>query len=254
MKRIVLLSPVLLVGCGQKENMDLGKPNEEALLPQPNQPKVTNIVKPTESGPSPSATKPESLSPEVMEAWKKAGFRAGWMGQDKTFGYFTFSQFLEKLEASTALPAFVVIEWKPGVLEALPEPQSSFGLSLGLSGITDTDLKEVARFQQLTSLDLLSCKKVTDAGLKDVAKLQQLTTLHLWRTKITDAGLKEVAKLQNLTLLALDGNNNITIKGLKELVSLKQLTMLTINDTKITNAGLAELRNALPKCIVVKVY
>jgi DNA-binding PadR family transcriptional regulator len=64
--------------------------------------------------------------------------------------------------------------------------------------------------------------KITDAGLKEVAKLQQLTWLDLRNanegtTQITDAGLKELAKLQQLTKLDLSGCEQITDAGVAEL-------------------------------------
>ena len=112
--------------------------------------------------------------------------------------------------------------------------------------------------QQLTGLDLDT--QITDAGLKDVAKLQKLTYLNLtivaklhplnhrcgpqgsgqvaeaqgldlMGTKITDAGLKEgvVAKLQKLT------------DDLKEVAKLQQLKTLGLSSSEITDAGLKEV-------------
>ena len=217
---IQILVGLLVVGCGGNGEYDAVKSGER----DSRKPSVDNEAKP-----SPSGNTPKSLPQEVVEAWKKAGFRLGWLGEDKLGQYGTV-EWLEKLrEPSKAKPAFIVEKWKPGVLLTLPNPQSSFGLNLSASGITDSDCKEVARFQQLTSLELISCEKVTDAGLM------------------------EVAKLQNLTLLALDGNN-ITDQSIKNLIGLKQLTKLSISGTKITNAGLIKLRESMPKCIVVKVY
>ena len=76
----------------------------------------------------------------------------------------------------------------------LKKPHGKFAPPLKLN---EKELAKVTRlsFGALTSTGV----KITDANLKDVAKLQNLTTLFLNGTKITDAGLKEVAKLQNLT-------------------------------------------------------
>jgi len=112
--------------------------------------------------------------------------------------------------------------------------------------ITDADLKELAKLQQLKVLNL-GDTEITDVGLKEVAKLQQLTHLWLYNTPITDAGLKELAKLQKLELLVL-GDTKITDAGLKELAKFKQLKGLILVGTKITKAGVAELKKALPKC------
>ncbi len=59
--------------------------------------------------------------------------------------------------------------------------------------ITDTDLKELAAFKNLTTLDL-SSTKVTDACVKELASLKNLTSLELRSTKVTDAGVKELQK------------------------------------------------------------
>jgi predicted small lipoprotein YifL len=68
-------------------------------------------------------------------------------------------------------------------------------IDLGGTEITDAGLKEVAKLQQLTSLDLAGCEQITDAGLKEVAQHKQLISLGL-PPKITGASLKGVAKLQ----------------------------------------------------------
>jgi internalin A len=112
--------------------------------------------------------------------------------------------------------------------------------------ITDEGLKEVAKLQNLTELDLWDTK-ITDAGLKDVAKLQKLAYLNLGYTQITAEGLKEVAKLQELTRLELAGTQ-ITDAGLNEIAKLQKLKRLELYDTKITKTGVAELKKALPNC------
>ena len=73
--------------------------------------------------------------------------------------------------------------------------------------------------------------KITDAGLKDVAKLQQLTNLNLAYTKITDAGLKDVAKLQQLEVLFL-GNTQVTNAGVAELKKALPNCSIHSNPTK----------------------
>ena len=131
-------------------------------------------------------------------------------------------------------------------LKELAKLQQLKVLNLGDTQITDAGLTEVAKCTQLTLLDL-EATQITDVGLKEVAKLQQLTHLWLYNTPITDAGLKELAKLQKLELLVL-GETKITDAGLKELAKFKQLKGLILVGTKITKAGVAELKKALPKC------
>jgi serine/threonine protein kinase len=113
---------------------------------------------------------------------------------------------------------------------------------LDLSGtqITDADLKEVAKLENLTYLKLSVCKQITGVGLKELAKLEKLTRLELSDTNLTDAGLKELAKLENLTKLYF-APNNITDAGLKEVTKLGNLTTLWLHNTQITGAGLKEV-------------
>jgi len=59
--------------------------------------------------------------------------------------------------------------------------------------ITDADLKEVAKLQNLKHL-ILDDTKITDAGLKEVAKLKQLKSLYLTDTQVIKAGVAELQK------------------------------------------------------------
>jgi hypothetical protein len=116
--------------------------------------------------------------------------------------------------------------------------------------ITDRGLKEIAKLQNLSDLNL-RYTQITDEGLKEIAKMQQLTTLTLG-SKITDEGLKEIAKLQQLTDLRLL-YNEITDEGLKEIAKLQKLAHLRIGSLSMDNGPLteeavAELKKALPKC------
>ena len=104
-----------------------------------------------------------------------------------------------------------------------------------------------ADLAKVTLLSLDDGPKITDADLKELAKLQQLKVLNLGDTEITDVGLKEVAKCNQLTLLDLEATQ-ITDVGLKDVAKLKQLKSLVLASTKITKAGVAELQKALPKC------
>src|SRR5262245_41939792 len=70
-------------------------------------------------------------------------------------------------------------------------------LNLRFRRVTDADMKHVAVFKRLQTLDLLRTK-VTDVGLKELAGLTELEELHLGSTKVTDAGLKELVGLDKL--------------------------------------------------------
>ena len=103
-----------------------------------------------------------------------------------------------------------------------------------------------ADLAKVTLLSLDDGPKITDADLKELAKLQQLKVLNLGDTEITDVGLKEVAKCTQLTLLDLEATQ-ITDVGLKQVAKLQQLTHLWLYNTPITEENAAELRKALPK-------
>ena len=96
--------------------------------------------------------------------------------------------------------------------------------------LTKADLAKV------TLLSLDDGPKITDADLKEVAKLQQLKVLNLGDTKITDAGLKELAKLQKLEgldLIATKSNRpHVTKAGVVELQQALPNCYIHSNPTK----------------------
>jgi internalin A len=57
--------------------------------------------------------------------------------------------------------------------------------------VTDTGLKELKEFKQLTLLDL-GHTLVTDAGMKELKEFKHLAYLKLADTLVTDEGLKEL--------------------------------------------------------------
>ena len=75
-------------------------------------------------------------------------------------------------------------------------------VSLRSVQFTDKSLKEVAKFKQLTTLNL-TWSKFSAEGLKELTKLQKLTVLDLSATQTTDEGLKVISKINNLTVLSL---------------------------------------------------
>jgi hypothetical protein len=103
---------------------------------------------------------------------------------------------------------------------------------------------------EVTVLDL-NYAPVLDAGLKELASLKNLGFLNLNDTRVTDAGLKELAGFKKLNALHLR-NTLVTDTGLKELEGLTQLTELDLRKTKVTDTGMAYLREALPKCNVLR--
>jgi hypothetical protein len=123
-------------------------------------------------------------------------------------------------------------------------------LSFRETDVTDQDLKELVKVDQMTSLGLSLCPQVTIEGLKELAKLKQLNTLYLGGPNITDATLKEVANFQQITRLDLAHCPKVTDKGIKELARLKNLKIFFLRNSLVTKAGKFELRQALPGCTV----
>jgi hypothetical protein len=200
------------------------------------------------------ADKTQPLAPNVVQAWSKAKASAGWSGKNRD-GRLEFHPAPQGL--TSAFPAFNFAEWKSGVINTLPVPETAFGLDLQLTSVTDSDLKELAGLRSLVVLNLYDTK-VTDKGFKDLAGLKSLRALGLGRNKIsgesldeltalkflrsldlaitplTDAGLKKLAGLAFLEELYVD-HTSVTDKGMKELASLKSLYWISLDSTKISD-------------------
>jgi hypothetical protein len=115
------------------------------------------------------AAEPQPLPAEVVQAWEKAGARAGWMGSRRVGGYLLFSDQLKELESDRTVPAFRFPAWESGRIGKLPVPERGFGLSFRNTLLTDAGVKELAGLKNLASLSL-SVTKVTDAGVKELQK------------------------------------------------------------------------------------
>jgi hypothetical protein len=83
-------------------------------------------------------------------------------------------------------------------LQRLPALKNLVRLDLAASGpngkVTDIGLKELARHENLATLNLFLMQGVTDAGLEEIAHLKNLTTLHLGATRVTEAGVSSLRK------------------------------------------------------------
>ena len=71
----------------------------------------------------------KELDPKVVEAWKKAGARVGWMAEDRSDRFFRGdAYFREGSEGKSGeVPAFRFSTWTAGVVDKLPQPQTAFG-------------------------------------------------------------------------------------------------------------------------------
>lgn len=215
---------------------------------------------------------PEQLPEDLRLAWNKAGARSGWLALDPQA---RFSPGAGSGKVGEVW-AFTFEKW-PGtdVMAKLPEPEQGFGIGLtNTFGITDAELKDLARFKQLQMLHL-GITKVSDTGLKQVAGFKQLKGLDLSQTKVTDMGLQELAGLKKLQVLELAGTavtdagltelaglkelrvldlvfTPVTDKGLKQLAGLKRLQRLYLKNTSVTEAGAANLQRTLPSLKIIR--
>ena len=125
---LIILTAGLGASCGKQENAEAEKPGAAnppgAVTPKPppTQPKVAEKTKP-----SPPEQKSKPLPPAVVAAWEKAGFDAGWVGPHKKYGFIRFSERLEELDASKAVPAFKARGLRPGVWSPCPHRQRRLG-------------------------------------------------------------------------------------------------------------------------------
>ena len=74
-------------------------------------------------------------------------------------------------------------------------------MDLVFAKFIDSDLRQLAGLQNLTTLDLNNTK-VGDGALREVAALKQLEELSLCGTKVTPAGLKALAPLKKLKTIS----------------------------------------------------
>jgi hypothetical protein len=196
---------------------------------------------------------PKPLPPEIVKAWRDAGFDVGWMKDtppvSPAWGLWT--PWREKAEAG-AIPA--LDGHLDDVTAKLPDPGVAFGLDFHCGGYaTDAPLKELSRFKNLQSLNIgavRSTKRKTQIDLKDLSGTTTLRALYLFYLPVTDAQLKHVAGLKNLQVLDLSATR-VTDAGLKELAGLTNLRWLNLSTIGVTAKGIAELQKDLPKCKIV---
>jgi hypothetical protein len=141
---------------------------------------------------------------------------------------------------------------------------------IGLDGITDEGIKQIAQAPNLSAVHILSLNsRLTDESLRTLARLNQLEELYLsgdftddglaslqrhprlkWvvlvSPRISDAGLCHIASLTELELLELQGCR-VTNEGLKQLAGLGKLRYLTIGGTLV---DAAMLQQTFPSCTI----
>jgi hypothetical protein len=187
---------------------------------------------------SPAPNFPQEYSPHVadhvFEAWKAAGFEAGWIKVNDGDGSVVYQT--TTTGAPSEIPAFMAWGRRVEDLSALPDPGIPFGMRLGDGELTDDDLAGLKQLKNLRVLDL-SENPLRDPALKHIARLKGLEVLELNQTGITDDGLKELAVLKSLRSLRV-GYCKLTGSGLKDLENLETLTVLSLPRCELTDVGL----------------
>jgi hypothetical protein len=206
--------------------------------------------------PEPKAA-PKALSPQVVKAWRAAGFALGWMKdlppQSDTWGL--WQPWREKGEAG-AIPAFSspIGEDVRGVLSKLPDPGTAFGLDFHCGSDAGVTLKEFAKLTNLQSLNIGAVRsghrRKAYEDLKDLAGLTNLRALYLFYMPVTDADLKHIAGLKHLQVLDLSATK-VSGAGIKALAGLKDLRWLNLSTPGVTADAMAALQKELPKCKIV---
>lgn len=124
-------------------------------------------------------------------------------------------------------------------------------LLLTNTGLTDEGMPHLSQLTNLEQL-ILAGTGVSDDGLQHLANLNKLRYLDLSTTRITDAGLAHLHTLPNLRSLDLH-STVVTDEGLELLKRMTELTQLDLADCPaITDPGVEDLRQALPKCDIVR--
>jgi hypothetical protein len=111
------------------------------------------------------------LAAEVVNAWKDAG---------------------AELEVGPP-PGFKFRKWPAADLAALPHPQAPFNLDFRYMRFVDEDLRDLADFAHLQTLDLFRTQ-VTNGGLDALKGMDNLQELNLSGTPVTDAGVAALKK------------------------------------------------------------
>ncbi len=135
---------------------------------------------------------------------------------------------------------------KQGIAFSSLTPDHTF-LSVNLvnnPNFSDSQVQQLLKFkEQILWLDL-SDTKITDSSLKYISEFKNLTRLSLDNTAITDAGLNYLKSLPQLRHLNLY-HTNVSDAGLKSLVNCKDLTTLHLWETKVTASGIENLKKSL---------
>jgi len=114
-------------------------------------------------------------------------------------------------------------------------------LDLALTHITDQGMQELKNMPGIVDLNLHFAEYVTDEGLAAIKGWRKLKRLNLHGTKISDTSLEHISGITTLEYVNI-GSAMITDVGLERLSSLPNLKELTIGGNELGDAGLQALR------------
>lgn len=107
--------------------------------------------------------------------------------------------------------------------------------------ITNEDLAEVAKLDQLKELLLTSAIHITDDGIARLKGLERLEFLRLVGAQMSDVGAANLKQMQRMKRLHLE-RTQIGDLGLAQLQGMTELRDLDLVDTNVTDAGLEHLQ------------
>jgi hypothetical protein len=108
------------------------------------------------------------------------------------------------------------------------------------SWVTDTDLRRLAEYPQLTTLDL-SLTHITDEGMAELKNLPNVTDLNLYYAEyVTDQGVAAIKNWKKLKRLNLHGTKS-SDTALEHIAGITSLESVDVGATLMTDVGLERL-------------
>jgi internalin A len=126
-------------------------------------------------------------------------------------------------------------------LRKLAEYPALTTIDLSLTHITDEGLAELKNLKNVTDLNLFYAEYVTDQGVAAIKDWKKLKRLNLHGTKCSDTALEHIAGITSLESLDV-GSTLMTDVGLERLTMLANLKELTMGGNELGDAGLQALR------------
>ena len=126
-------------------------------------------------------------------------------------------------------------------LRKLAEYPAVTTIDLSLTHISDEGLAELKNLRNVTDLNLYYSEYITDQGVASIKDWKKLKRLNLHGTKCSDTALEHIAGITSLESLDV-GSTLMTDVGLERLTTLSNLKELTMGGNELGDAGLQALR------------